>query len=186
MIDVIDNFVALDTSTTSMAFAFFSNRHLDHFGIIAFNGSGIYQKVADAAKKTESFLEIWSPDVLVIESSFYSANPRTATNLALMQGSILGAASVVGVKHLGSVTPLAWQNGIGNHPLTSDEKNAIIKQYPGKSPGWYKSKQRLFRKQRTIDIVNKHFKVDISDDNIADACGLGLYVCDHQAKVNWE
>ena len=38
--------------------------------------------------------------------------------------------------------------------------------------------QRDFRKQRTIDYVNKKFYLSLTDDDVADAVAIGSYAID--------
>ena len=179
------DFVAIDSSTTSLAFAFVSDNKIVKFGKVKFSGNGIYEKVSDIAKKTEGLLRLLPVNTLVIEASFYSNNPKTSTNLAIAQGGILGAASVVGVKNIGSVIPIQWQNGIGNKAFTKDEKLAVAQEFPGKSAGWYQNKVRNLRKQRTIDHVNNKYGLSVTDDDVADALGIAAFVANNRAKVNW-
>jgi len=52
---------------------------------------------------------------------------------------------------------------------------------PGKSDAWYKSFERNFRKQKTVDLIEIHYDKIIDDYDVADACGIG-----HWALNNWE
>ena len=74
------------------------------------------------------------------------------------------------------VAPISWQSGIGNPNLKKAEKDAIAKEFPGKSKTWYQNKGRLMRKERTLDIARAHFRIDSDSDNVGDAVGLALYV----------
>lgn len=179
------DFVAMDTSTTSLAFALVSKNNIVKFGKVKFNGSGIYEKVGDIAFKSQGILSQFPVDTIVIESSFYSNNPKTATNLAMAQGAILGAASLVGVKQIGSVVPIQWQSGISNKGFSKEEKAALANEYPGKSAGWYQNKIRQIRKQRTIDYVNVRYNLNVDDDDVADALGIAAFVANNRSKVNW-
>lgn len=181
----VGDFVAVDSSTTSIAFAYVHDNKITRYGKMKFNGNGIYEKVADIALKTEGLFRALPVDTLVIEASFYSNNPKTSTNLAIAQGSILGAASVMGVKNIGSVVPIQWQNGIGNKAFSKDEKLAVALEYPGKSKGWYQNKVRDLRKHRTIDYVNSKYGLEVDDNDIADALGIAAFVANNRAKVNW-
>jgi hypothetical protein len=179
-------FMCLDTSTKSAAFAVMDCGKLEQYGIINFNGSNIYQKVADISRKFGGLVEKIGVDTVVIESTFFAQNPKTSTNLALAQGAILGAACSGGVNKIGGVVPIVWQRGIGNPPLTRIEKEDLVRQFPDKTKSWYKNKPRAVRKQRTIDIINKRFDISVTDDNIADACGIGLFVLENEGKIQWQ
>ena len=51
-------FIAIDASTTSMAFAFFNFGKLEHLGKISFEGEDIYKKCIDATKKVKALFDI--------------------------------------------------------------------------------------------------------------------------------
>lgn len=185
LLDVGD-FVAVDSSTTSIAFAYVQNNKIVRYGKVRFKGDGIYEKIGDISRKTEGLFKILPVESLVIEASFYSNNPKTSTNLALAQGAILGAASVMGVQRIGSVIPIQWQNGIGNKAFTKEQKQELMVEYPGKSKGWYQNKVRDLRKQKTIDIVNKKYNLEVSDNDVADALGIAAFVASNRSKVKWD
>jgi hypothetical protein len=93
----------------------------------------------------------------------------------------LGAAGIKNIKIAGSVSPITWQNFLGNKRLTIKEKQDIVAEFPGKSKAWYKSHERELRKQRTISFINTYYDKTINDNDVADACGIG-----HWAISNWE
>jgi hypothetical protein len=107
-------------------------------------------------------------------------SPKTAADLALVQGAILGAAGINNIKVAGSVSPVTWQSYIGNNRLTTKEKQNIVAEFPDKSKAWYKSYERELRKQKTIKFVNTYYDKQIEDNDVADACGIG-----HWAINNW-
>ena len=126
-------------------------------------------------------LLIMNIEAIVIEHTVVMNSPKTAADLALVQGSILGAAGLTGTKVIGRVAPITWQNYIGNKKISNDEKLYIKSQNPGKSESWLKSYERDLRKQRTIRYINTMYDRTITDNDVADACGIG-----HWAINNWE
>ena len=170
--------IAVDASTNSLAFSYFTDGKLVKYGKIRFNGTDALYKAGDACKKSIQLFEMVNADALVVESAIYSNSPKTAMQLSLVQGAILGAAQVAGIKNIKTITPMQWQNYIGTKLLSVSEKQEIVRKNPGKSKSWYKGKERETRKQRTMDSVNKNFKVKITDDDVADAIGVGWYVSD--------
>lgn len=176
-----DTIFAIDASTNSIAFAIFNKKDLISSGKIRFEGKTNYDKVADACRKLNSFFKMYSDvDAIVIEHTVFMNSPKVAADLALVQGAILGAAGVNGISIAGSVSPITWQNYLGNKRFTSKEKQDLMEQTPGKSKAWYKSQERDLRKQRTIKFVNTYYDKTITDDDVADACGVG-----HWAIHNW-
>jgi len=172
---------AIDASTNSLAFAVFANGNLKEVGKINFEGKDIYQKVGDAAKKTKAYFEtVMKADAIVIEHTVFMNSPKTAADLALVQGALLGASAMCGITTVGKVSPITWQNFIGNKKISKDEQLFIRAQNPGKSVSWYKTYERNLRKERTIKFINTIYDKKITDNDVADACGIG-----HWATKNW-
>jgi Holliday junction resolvasome RuvABC endonuclease subunit len=171
---------SIDASTNSLAFAIFSGNSLDKFGKISFQGTNTYSKVKDAARKTLALFKQFDIDAIVIEHTVFINSPKTAADLALVQGALLGAAGIAGIKVAGAVNPISWQSFIGNGKTTKDAKLLIRNEYPGKSESWYKNFDRESRKQKTINFININYDVTVSDNDVADAIGIG-----HWAIYNW-
>jgi len=174
---------AIDASTNSLAFAVFNTKEktLSSIGKINFTGKDTYQKVMDAGQKVKAFLDYFGGfEAIVIEHTVFMNSPKTAADLALVQGAILGAAGQSGTKAIGKVAPITWQNFIGNKKISKDEKLYIRSQQPGKSESWYKTFERDLRKQRTISFINLQYDMSITDNDVADACGIGYW-----ALKNW-
>ena len=174
---------AIDASTNSLAFALFDTQEktLITIGKINFEGKDTYQKVMDAGKKVKAFFDIYGGfEAIVIELTVFMNSPKTAADLALVQGAILGSAGQTGTKVIGKVSPITWQNYIGNKKISKDEKFYIKAQNPGKSDSWLKTYERNLRKERTIKFINVQYDRTITDNDVADACGIG-----HWAMKNW-
>jgi len=175
---------AIDASTNSLAFALFDTEKklLGTVGKINFQGKDTYEKVMDAGKKVRAFFDHYGGfEAIVIEHTVFMNSPKTAADLALVQGAILGSAGQSGTKTIGKVAPITWQNFIGNKKISKDEKLYIKSQNPGKSESWLKSYERDLRKQRTINFINMQYDRTITDNDVADACGIG-----HWALKNWD
>jgi hypothetical protein len=172
---------AIDASTNSLAFALFVDNKLESIGKITFEGNDVYEKVMDAGKKVKAFFDIYGGfEAIVIEHTVFMNSPKTAADLALVQGAILGSAGQSGTKVIGKVSPITWQNFIGNKKISKDEQLFIRSQNPNKSLSWYKSYERNLRKERTIKFINTIYDRTITDNDVADACGIG-----HWALSNW-
>ena len=130
---------AIDASTNSLAFALFDTQQktLGVVGKINFKGNDTYEKVMDAGQKVRAFFDYYGGfEAIVIEHTVFMNSPKTAADLALVQGAILGAAGQSGTKVIGKVSPITWQNYIGNKKISKDEQLFIRYQYPGKSASW--------------------------------------------------
>lgn len=172
---------SIDASTNSIAFAVFVDGKLDSFGKVRFSGNTTYEKIGDTARKCKALFEKINVDAIVIEQTIYANSPKTAANLALSQGALLGSARIAGIKIIGSTSPMVWQNYIGNKRLSNDEKMQIVESNPGKSKSWLKAQERSLRKNRTIKFVNNEFDIHVDDDDVADAIAIGYW-----ANLNWD
>jgi hypothetical protein len=175
--------IAIDASTNSIAFAYFEFGKLEVIGKILFEGNSIYEKCIDATKKVKALFNMpkFINSSLVIEHTVFMNSPKTAADLALVQGAIIGAAGLNGITEVGRVSPITWQNFIGNKRLTKEEQLLVRSQNPGKSQAWYKAYERGIRKERTIKFININYDKQIDDNDVADACGIG-----HWALNNWD
>ena len=177
---------AIDASTNSIAFALFDTQEksLKSIGKINFKGLNTYAKVMDAGKKVKAFLDYNGGfEAIVIEQTVYLNSPKTAADLALVQGAILGAAGQSGTQKITSVPPITWQTFMGNGKMSKDEKFYIRSQNPGKSESWHKSNEREIRKQKTIRFINMQYDKNITDNDVADACGIGFYAINNLSKL---
>ena len=175
---------SIDASTNSLAFALFDTQQktLGVIGKINFEGKDTYEKVMDAGKKVKAFFDHYGGfEAIIIEHTVFMNSPKTAADLALVQGAILGSAGQSGTKVIGKVSPITWQNFIGNKKISKEEKLMIRTANIGKSESWYKSYERDLRKERTIRFINTVYDRTISDNDVADACGIG-----HWALKNWD
>jgi Holliday junction resolvasome RuvABC endonuclease subunit len=178
-----DSICAIDASTNSLAFAVFNTKKKDitTIGKINFEGKDTYEKVMDAGKKVKAFFDIYGGfEAIIIEHTVFMNSPKTAADLALVQGAILGSAGQSGTEIIGKVSPITWQNFAGNKKISKEEQLVIRAQHPGKSVSWYKSYERNLRKERTIRFINTIYDRTITDNDVADACGIG-----HWALSNW-
>ena len=182
--DVPESFCAIDASTNSMAFAYFVNKELKKYGKIKYSGTDIYSKMVDMSHKTKKFFEQFEGlNHIIIEQVIYLNSPKTAANLAMSHGALVAAASITGVNHIASVSPMEWQNWSGNKRLTVAEKESIRQSHPEKTNSWYKSAERQLRKQKTIRFVNTRYDLQVDDDDVADAIAIGSWAISNWGKA---
>ncbi len=178
---VPNRIMSIDASTTSIAYAVFEGKQLVISGKVEFSGKDVYQKIASAIGSVITVIQDLNPEAVVIERAVFINSPKTMSELSMVQGAILAGASLAGVKIFKGTNPIAWQSYIGNGKLTKDAKILMRKLNPNKSESWYKQNEREVRKQKTINFVNINYDLDISDNDIADAIGIG-----HYSLNNWE
>lgn len=180
-INIPNKIISIDASTTNIAYAVFENEKLILHGKVQFSGKNVYQKISSAIGSVVDVMKEIGPEALVIERAVFINSPKTMSELSMVQGAILAGASLAGIKIFKGTNPIAWQTYIGNGKINKDAKILIRKSNPGKSDSWYKQFERDVRKQKTINFVNINYDLEIDDNDIADAIGIG-----HYSLRNWE
>lgn len=180
-ISIPNKIISIDASTTSIAYAVFENKKLILNGKVEFSGKNVYQKISSAIDSVVDLMKRIDAEALVIERAVFINSPKTMSELSMVQGAILAGASLAGIRIFKGTNPIAWQSYIGNGKITKDAKVLMRKSNPGKSESWYKQFERDVRKQKTINFVNINYDLEIDDNDIADAIGIG-----HYALGNWE
>jgi Holliday junction resolvasome RuvABC endonuclease subunit len=173
--------ITVDASTTSIAYAVFEDKELVLNGKVEFLGKNVYEKISSAIGSVVDVIKDIAPEALVIERAIFINSPKTMSELSMVQGAILAGASLAGIKMFKGTNPIAWQTYIGNGKVTKDAKLLMRKESPDKSESWYKQHEREARKQKTINFVNINYDLEITDNDIADAIGIG-----HYALRNWD
>jgi len=169
--------MGIDCSTKSLAFCVFYNRKPITWGKILFEGATVFDRLKDASQKVQALRSQFDVDFIAMEGAILANNKnvRVTIDLSLVYGAVL-AQLLVGKAKVIHVSPLEWQRAIGNSPFSKAEKDALKVDYPGKSTSWYTGQVRKVRKQRTMDFINgKWPDMDITDDDVGDACGIAYY-----------
>lgn len=170
----IKTVLGVDASTNSMAFCLFKGGKPVKWGEIDFHGDNVFERLADGQRKVSAIRKTLEADMVVFESAVYVQNKKTVILLAYAFGAVISALMRMGAE-IDEVSPIAWQNFIGNKALNKAEKEAIKKEFPDKSTSWYSSHNREIRKQRTMDWVKKTYGITVESDNISDAIGVAHF-----------
>lgn len=169
--------MGIDCSTHSLAFCIMYNRRPVKWGKINFNGSNVFERMSDAANKVRAVAKDFDVDYIAFESAIMAKtqNPDVTIKLAMVYGICI--AELMRTKtEVVTVKPLEWQSYIGNPNFKKPEKEALKKEYPGKSASWYSTKIRELRKQKTMDFFNERWpKMALTDNDVGDACGIAYW-----------
>jgi len=163
--------LGVDCSTQSFAFCLFGSDGPIRWGEIHFKGASVFERLAYGQRAVAAFKEFLEADLVVFEGAIYVQNKKTVILLAYAFGAVISALINDGAK-VEEISPMEWQNAIGNKVLTKAEKQTIVDANPGKSKSWYQNKNREFRKQRTIAWVKDKFGIETDSDNVGDAVAL--------------
>lgn len=166
--------LGVDASTTSFAFCLYGKDGPIRWGEVKFKGSSVFERLAYGQRYIAAMKDHLEADIVVFESAIYVQNKKTVILLAYAFGAVISALINNGAK-IEEVSPLQWQNYIGNKPLTKAEKEAIKRDNPGKSASWYSNANREFRKKRTMDWASAEFGITVQSDNVSDAVGVAHY-----------
>jgi Holliday junction resolvasome RuvABC endonuclease subunit len=163
--------IGIDASTKSVAFGVFDEQELVTWGEIVFKGNNVWERLADGQSKVAGLIKRFDSDVIVFESAVYVQNKKTVILLAYSFGAIVSAIMKNGAT-VQELSPIEWQRAIGNNPFRKEEKEAVQKEFPGKSKSWYSNKYRELRKARTAAWVENTYGVKLDNDNVSDAIAI--------------
>jgi hypothetical protein len=168
--------MGIDCSTKSLAFCIFYNKRPVTWGKILFEGATVFDRIKDASQKVKALLYKFDVQFIAMEGAILAntKNVRVTIDLSLVYGAVL-AQLLHGPAKVIHVPPLEWQRAIGNPAFSPTETKALKTEFPGKSPSWYTNKKRSIRKQRTMDFVNKKYRMTITDDDVGDATAIAHY-----------
>jgi len=169
--------MGIDCSTHSLAFTIFHNRRPIQWGKINFEGADVFERLSDASDKLRAIKDDFEVDYIAFEGAILAKtkNPDVTIKLAMVYGACIAELMRKNVKVV-TVQPLSWQSYIGNPNFKLAEKNAIKKEFPGKSASWYSSHIRSLRKQKTMDYFNKKWPhMQLEDNDVGDSAGIAYF-----------
>ena len=171
--------LAIDPSSHSLAWVIY-DVNLDKINLFAC-GKIDYKKDKNISMKFEAIhsgleqiIADYNPKHAIIEQSIYVQNFETSRIISYIIGYSWGVLSG-GKCVVSDVNPLTWKSGIGYKNLAKKDSESF--KDDGK-PGSLQIKLKNERKRRVREIVAKYFTegdTSISDDDIIDAAGIGLW-----------
>lgn len=177
---VANRVIGVDTSTKGYAYAIIEDGKLIEYDEVLFKGKTLHEKIQQASEVARS-IAMRDPDFVLVEQTIYVNSYSVVVKMAYFVGVVLGAVGAAEIP-FDDIVPINWMKHIGNPNWTKAERAEVTKQYKGKSKNWIKNKMRDMRKNRTKEIVNKRFGVDVENDNIADAIGIAIYAWEVSTK----
>lgn len=175
------NLLAVDPSTQRVAFSYFEHGSPEAWGVVQMEGE-LYDRLGQATARFGAILEEFNPAAVWIESAVFVNNRKVVIKLAYFYGALLSQAGLRNIP-INTVAPISWMAHIGNSTWTKAEKEAKRLEVPKASNAQFKKYLREERKLRTINIVNERFPyLKVTDNDVADAIGLGIYAWDHRTE----
>lgn len=178
--------LSIDCSTKSLAFALFSGAALEAYGEIFFEGDNIHSRLLYARQVLEAQLkEFEGVDYIVFEKAVLVRNTDVVIKMAMMFGTAMSVLLETGAKMV-EVSPIAWQEYIGNPVLKGEARQKIIEgRVELKSKSQITNFIRNYRKDRTMQLVKEKFGVVAENDNISDAIAIGWWAGEVLKKEDW-
>ncbi len=173
--------VGIDASTTSLAFCVYHDGIPVKWGKVNIDGADIYEKINDASHKSKALFANLDADYICIEAAVKVASTAVAIKLGYIFGAIIAQAVRPQTRVL-AVPPISWQSYIGNKNYTAKQKADLMAEFPGKSPTWIKSEIRRRRKQYTMAYFSTKYNIQIADNDVGDAFGIGYYAVENFVK----
>jgi Holliday junction resolvasome RuvABC endonuclease subunit len=168
---IVNNVLGIDVSTNSFAYCLFDHTGPVKWGEVNFTGANTWERLADGQEKVRAIRDDIKSDLYVVEGAVYVQNKKTVILLSHAIGAVMSVLVGAGGS-ADEISPMTWQNAIGNKAFTKDQKAAVQKANPGKSVSWYSSQYRKMRKQITMDYVKDKYNITVPNDNQSDAIAL--------------
>lgn len=157
--------LGLDCSTTSTGWSIFDNKGLAAYGLIKPDGNDWRERLVYQAPQLKNIIEKYHPTKMIIEDVPLNGKGglKILVVLGAVQGLVLGIASSFGIP-VKLVTPNEWRSKVGL--------------FDGKR----ESTKREEMKQKSIELVNKEFGLDLkwfsksskfNQDDISDSILIG-------------
>lgn len=147
------------------------------WGELKFKGNTVFERLAYAQRNVSAMKETLKADLVVFEGAIYVQNKKTVILLAYAFGAVVSALMNDGAE-VEDVSPMEWQNYIGNKALSKLEKDSIRQSNPGKSKSWYDNANRNYRKSRTMEWAERAYGIKTTSDNVSDAVGVAHFARD--------
>lgn len=173
--------LGIDPSTRGIACSLIVDGKITATMKINLGDGDIYHKIAKARKYFSPVLEMYKPEVVIVEQTVYIQNPETTRKLSYIVGILMGEAIHRDI-YLEDVPPATWKSFIGARAIRKNEKESIIQEL-GLTEGRKEIQRR--RKSQVQDILNERFsQFDWSDDDVADSAGIALWGYSKFGKVD--
>lgn len=163
--------MGIDCSTNSLAYGIVEKDKLIQYGEIMFIGQDINKRLVDARKKVEAQIALFDVDFIVFEKAVMVRNIAVAIKMAEVFGAVKSV--ILENTYVHQVSPIDWQEAIGNPVIKGKARTAWATARPElKSKSQIDTAVRKYRKQVTMDWVEKTYGVKADNDNISDAIAI--------------
>lgn len=172
--------MGVDCSTQKMSWVIVNEEaKVEDYGEVFFSGSNFIQRYKDIREKVLAELDNFEDvDYIAFEKAIMARNQDVALKLAGAFAVALSCLAEVDAQAV-EVAPTTWQTAIGNPVIRAEGKKQLLAMHTELKT---KSKQQAFirnyRKQKTIDYVEKRTGIKMPNDDLGDAAGIALFMLD--------
>lgn len=169
--------LGIDASTKKLAWAIVEDGKLVEYGEVFFKEIHHNSKLHASRKQLEDFIPLLGHiDYIGFEQAIKVTSVSTMIQLAEMFGVAKSVLLGLGCK-LVEFTPQAWGSAIGNPAIAGEKKRAILQAHPELKTRNQQSKFiREYRKNVTLDYVEKRTGIRMPNDDLGDATAIS-FVC---------
>lgn len=179
--------MGIDANTNKMSWAIVTDGSLEAYGEVYFREVSFNGKLKMARKQLEDILPIFGTlDYIGFEKAVRVNSIDTMIKLAEMFGVVKSTLLDLDAK-LVEITPVSWQTHIGNPLLRADAKRELVEKHPElKTKSQRDTFIRKYRKNKTLEYVEKKTGVKMPNDDLGDATGIAFTIYEKMRDLNGE
>lgn len=168
--------ISVDCSSKKLSFTILEDGQLESYGEIYFKDAAEHIRLMNTRKQLEDILPLLGRfDYCVFEAA---VNVRSVKTMIVLAKAFGVAVSVLAEQadKLVEITPIAWQSAIGNPNVKPEERRELLAKHPElKSKSQQQNFLRNYRKNRTMDYVEKRFGIRMENNDLSDSAGIGAF-----------
>jgi len=169
--------ISIDPSTRSLAYAvMYTDDEVVKIGHIDLSGvSDFKEKLRIIGCVLPGLIELYKPDVAVIEEAVFIQNFKTSKLISYVIGHTMGILAT-SCPFVVEANPIVWKSKIGYKKVTKAEKEKWESQWgPTEAKKWA-AKQRKSRVRKLMkDKYGKEFEDSLYDSDEIDALAIGVW-----------
>lgn len=169
--------LGIDCSTKKLAYVIVKDGEIETFGEVYFTEESFHKRLGQAQKIIQDMIPMFGKiDIMAFEKAIKAKSVDTALKMSYMFGAVLSSLSDLDGALTVEVQPLVWQNWAGNKNILGNERRELLAKHPElKTKSQISTFIRKYRKQRTLNFVEKKTGIMMENDDLGDAACISLY-----------
>ena len=169
--------MSIDPSTRSLAYAImYTDDEVIKIGHIDLSGTSEFkEKLRIIGCALPELIELYNPDVAVIEEAVFIQNFKTSKLISYVIGHTMGILAT-SCPFIVEANPIVWKSKIGYKKVTKAEKEKWESQWGATEAKKWAAKQRKSRVRKLMcDKYGKEFQDSLYDSDEIDALAIGVW-----------